>query len=298
LFKINQINQKDIPKIILNCDHTSDLKMAAVNVYNTVVTAGALSRNDYLNWINDSLQMNLTKIEQLCTGAVYCQFMDLLFPGTIPIKKIKFATKLETEYISNFKCLQTCFNKNGVDKVVPIEKLVKGKYMENFEFVQWFKKFFDANYDGAEYDALEARGGVQVGTQPRGLAAAAAPKPRAPMAARPASSTAAPKRPQASVPAQPKPRAAPAASTNANADVVRDLEDQMKEMQMSVDALEKERDFYYGKLRSIEIMCQEKEGEDEMGMLVGQILEVLYATEEGFQQAADGDEENEAPEEY
>ena len=93
-------------------------------------------------------------------------------------------------------------------------------------------------------------------------------------------------------------------------------------MQMSVDALEKERDFYYGKLRSIEIMCTDKEGEDEMGLLVGQIFEVLYATEDGFQvlagsknlifapdcsnwsyltifqQAAEGDEENEAPEEY
>ena len=56
--------------------------------------------------------------------------------GTIPIKKVKFTSKLETDYISNFKHLQNCFNKNGVDKVVPIEKLVKGKYMENFEFVQ------------------------------------------------------------------------------------------------------------------------------------------------------------------
>ncbi len=40
---------------------------------------------------------------------------------------------------------------------VPVEKLVKGKFQDNFEFVQWFKKFFDANYDGSEYDALAAR---------------------------------------------------------------------------------------------------------------------------------------------
>ena len=33
--------------------------MAAVNVYNTVVTAGALSRNDYLVWINESLAVNV-----------------------------------------------------------------------------------------------------------------------------------------------------------------------------------------------------------------------------------------------
>ena len=58
---------------------------------------------------------------------------------------------------------------------------------------------------------------------------------------------------------------------------------QLQEMQVSVEALEKERDFYYGKLRSIEIMCTDKEGEDEMGLLVGQIFEVLYATEDGFQ---------------
>jgi RP/EB family microtubule-associated protein len=41
--------------------------------------------------------------------------------------------------------------------VIPVEKLVKGRFQDNFEFVQWFKKFFDANYDGREYDALAAR---------------------------------------------------------------------------------------------------------------------------------------------
>lgn len=30
---------------------------------------------------------------------------------------------------------------------MPIEKLIKGRFQENFEFVQWFKKFVDANID-------------------------------------------------------------------------------------------------------------------------------------------------------
>lgn len=38
--------------------------MAAVNVYNTVVTAGALSRNDYLVWINESLAVCWLKYSQ------------------------------------------------------------------------------------------------------------------------------------------------------------------------------------------------------------------------------------------
>ena len=47
---------------------------------------------------------------------------------------------------------------------VPIERLVKGRFQDNFEFVQWFKKFFDANYDGGEYYAAEARENQQVAT--------------------------------------------------------------------------------------------------------------------------------------
>jgi RP/EB family microtubule-associated protein len=60
----------------------------AVNVYNTSVTSENLSRHDILAWINDTLKTNLTKIEELCTGGVYCQFMDMMFPGKYNLFKI------------------------------------------------------------------------------------------------------------------------------------------------------------------------------------------------------------------
>lgn len=47
----------------------------------------------------------------------------------------------------------------SLKQIIPVDKLVKGKFQDNFEFVQWFKKFFDANYDGKEYDPVEARQG-------------------------------------------------------------------------------------------------------------------------------------------
>ena len=65
-------------------------------------------------------------------------------------------------------------------QVIPVDRLVKGKFQDNFEFVQWFKKFFDANYNGGEYDPVGARGGVDPSAafggasklaQPRGSAA-------------------------------------------------------------------------------------------------------------------------------
>ena len=89
----------------------------AVNVYSTSVTTDNLSRHDMLAWVNQSLDANFSKIEEMCTGAAYCQFMDMLFPNSIPLKKVKLKTNLEHEYIHNFKILQGGFKKMNVDKV-------------------------------------------------------------------------------------------------------------------------------------------------------------------------------------
>ncbi len=40
---------------------------------------------------------------------------------------------------------------------------MKGKFQDNFEFVQWFKKFYEHNYNDAPYDPVEARGGAELG---------------------------------------------------------------------------------------------------------------------------------------
>ena len=41
---------------------------------------------------------------------------------------------------------------------------MKAKFQDNFEFLQWFKKFFDANYGGdGDYDPVKARGGQPLG---------------------------------------------------------------------------------------------------------------------------------------
>ncbi|KAK2138271.1 hypothetical protein NP493_8157g00004 [Ridgeia piscesae] len=58
-------------------------------------------------------------------------------------------------------CCQTAHD--DVIHIIPVERLVKGRFQDNFEFVQWFKKFFDANFDGHDYDALAARGGEVLG---------------------------------------------------------------------------------------------------------------------------------------
>ena len=54
----------------------------------------------------------------------------------------------------------------------------------------------------------------------------------------------------------------------------------MDELKLTVDGLEKERDFYFNKLRNIEVICQEFDGTNHDG--INRILEILYATEVQF----------------
>lgn len=48
-----------------------------------------------------------------------------------------------------------------------------------------------------------------------------------------------------------------------------------------VEGLEKERDFYFGKLRDIEILLQGTEGSDA-DPIAQSVFKILYATEEEF----------------
>merc|ERR1719309_548185 len=61
---------------------------------------------------------------------------------------------------------------------------------------------------------------------------------------------------------------------------IEDLTTQVLEMKLTVEGLEKESDFYFGKLRDVEVMCQENEGTG--GEIIRKVLDILYQTEDGF----------------
>uniref|UniRef100_A0A0K8TN01 Putative microtubule-binding protein involved in cell cycle control n=1 Tax=Tabanus bromius TaxID=304241 RepID=A0A0K8TN01_TABBR len=263
----------------------------AVNVYSTNVTTENLSRHEMLSWVNDCLQAQFTKIEELCTGAAYCQFMDMLFPGSVQMKRVKFRTNLEHEYIQNFKILQASFKKMNVDKIIPIDKLIKGRFQDNFEFLQWFKKFFDANYDGKAYDALGSRDNAPMGFG-SGAGKSIATVTKKPVISAPTNATRNVVKPMSKVPprtttapAPPKNTVVKKTDTNVNNQVsnqqIEELSSQIMDMRLSLEGLEKERDFYFSKLRDIEILCQDAD-EAEPNPLVQKILDILYATEDGF----------------
>jgi RP/EB family microtubule-associated protein len=85
--------------------------------------------------------------------------MDALYPNSFPFSKVRWECKNEYEFVENYKILQQAFDKNGVKRHIDVNKLIKAKYQDNLEFCQWLKAFFEKNYNGEPYDAVNRRKG-------------------------------------------------------------------------------------------------------------------------------------------
>ncbi|XP_060662704.1 microtubule-associated protein RP/EB family member 3 [Drosophila nasuta] len=120
-------------------------RQKAVNVSFTR-NSRILSRIDIMIWINHTLKSNIPKIEDLCTGAAYCQLMDILFPGTVRIRRVKFTCNQPFEYINNFRILLQSLNNVEASCPVDVQQLVKGRFQDNYEFAMWFRLFYEANF--------------------------------------------------------------------------------------------------------------------------------------------------------
>jgi hypothetical protein len=269
---------------------------------------------------------------------------------------VRWDARSPHEYIDNYKIIQQVFEKKGIDKYIgacvcrhvatvpttpsprpfpphspprplpsrhprtEVEKLMRGKYQDNLENMQWFKSFFEKNYSGQPYEpiARRAKGKGADSTSAFALTAAkrgpshsepaeenTAPAPRAtkapgtaPASAPAAAAAAAPaskssssssagpstassagaaastraagsKPATAGLGASGRHGSSPAGAGSSSAAMealrgkVADLTQANGELTVSVESLEKERDFYFGKLRDIEILLQTYSGPDK-----------------------------------
>ncbi|GMH42285.1 hypothetical protein BSKO_10204 [Bryopsis sp. KO-2023] len=268
-----------------------------------------VGRNELLLWVNSTLSLNITKIEQTANGAVACQLMDAVCPGQFPMQKIDFNAKNEYEMINNYKVLQAFFNKKGVEKSILVNKLIKGRPLDNMEFMQWMKAYFDKETGGMgisdDYDPVARRSQCKTGDFKSG--------PAKPARLRPGAGSQPPRTP--STPSHTRKNAekgsvarggsgsigrgslssqqalgsqkisgkvaSPGLMSAADSEAqerVKELTEQLTEMRLTAEESVREREFYYGKLREIEILCQTPRVCDDP--IVKVIEQILYAPNE------------------
>ncbi|GAB1726610.1 hypothetical protein NU195Hw_g8303t1 [Hortaea werneckii] len=230
------------------------------------------SRQELLAWLNGLLQLNMTKVEQCGTGAALCQVYDSIFLD-VPMGRVKFNANTEYAYLENFKILSNVFRKHAIERPIPVESLVKCKMQDNLEFLQWSKRYWDQYYPGGDYDALSRRKGVGAGSAPSLPPGGSVRGPGVTATRRPAASAAAPRT-----------SSRQAGSVGPSAI----LQQKNAELMETVQGLERERDFYFSKLRDIELLIQQAMEadpslEEDEGSLLKQIQTILYSTEEGFE---------------
>uniref|UniRef100_A0A1B0AVN9 EB1 C-terminal domain-containing protein n=1 Tax=Glossina palpalis gambiensis TaxID=67801 RepID=A0A1B0AVN9_9MUSC len=101
----------------------------ATNVYSTNAITENLSVHDMLAWVNERLQAQFGKIEELRTGAAYCQFMDNLFPSSVPMTHVK-ANYDEKDYDASAARdgAQMGYGTTNVNKMLPAAAAIQQKY--------------------------------------------------------------------------------------------------------------------------------------------------------------------------
>lgn len=254
-------------------------------------------KHTILTWLNSALQLKLERIEDTCNGAVACQVMDCLHPGSLNMRKVDFNLRNEYEFMANYKELQKAFQAMGVEKLFNPAALSKGKMQDNNEFMQWYYGYWNEVTGGMprdDYDAIGVRQSCKTGdwkkftlgdassARPAAGATIAAvrrgPAPVAPRAAA-AASAKVPLARTTSKGSGPPSRQSSAAleqmeAVQAEAEALRE---QITELKLKVDTSERERDFYFEKLRDIEILCQAPELQEIPAIRI--VEKILYAAD-------------------
>ena len=219
----------------------------------------------------------------------------------VPMSRVKFNVNTEYAYLQNFKVLQSTlyissipcpkleiepmwhqpshpsltftlsdtFTKHQIDRPMHVEQLVKCRMQDNLEFLQWTKRYWDQYYPGGDYDAharRKASGGPSA--NPRaGATSAGARRGTTPTTG-----------------GGPRARLGNTGGGGGGGANTAALTREIETQKEAITGLEKERDFYFAKLRDIELLLQtaveaDPELEKENDSLIKHIQAILYSTE-------------------
>ena len=282
---------------------TTTKKMSGIGMMDPAFFVG---RNELVMWVNTLLKTKIQKVEQCASGAIYYQIMDAAHPNIVPMHKVSFAARAEHEYVQNYKVLQTVFDKLRIAKNIEVEKLCKARPLDNLEFLQWMKRYFDVTVGEATegYDPVQRRmgckgGGAQTSLSISTTTTSTSSSSVAVCSKKHQTTTTMAKRQQnqhhgrdidSTITSTTTTKHSNQNSydtlahnnTRKNAEVAAAaaaaaMREDLASLRLEVEKAEREREFYFEKLQDIEFICQRPEFENEV--LAKCIEKILYLTE-------------------
>ena len=119
----------------------------------------ALGRWELLGWINDFLCLDQGKVEELSDGTAFCQLVDAVHPGKVPLHKLVWSARTQSERIKNLNVLEKAMRECGMNKSVSAEKIAGGSFPENLALLQFLHAYIQRNAPGAhlQHDPVQRR---------------------------------------------------------------------------------------------------------------------------------------------
>jgi len=222
-----------------------------------------LGRTKLVAWVNRLLSLNYKRIEDLSNGAAFCQIIDLIHPGTVPLARVNFASNAVHDATENLKILQEVFTKNGLTEPVPVSSLSRGHYTAALHLVQFLYSYYRQSAVAPGYDAAARRQQChcrEPGSRP----------PAEKTRGVPVLNKSLKKGLEITPPALDQP---PTVDLRKLASELQRANNKLKE---EAELMTQERDFYYEKLRKVEEFCQDNAGE----AAYRKVLDILYETDE------------------
>jgi len=269
-----------------------------------------VSRTDLLTWVNGLLQVSLSKVEQCASGAIYCSILDACHPGSVGMRKVNWMARADHEFIPNYKVLQAAFDKLNIERYVDVDKLIRAKYQDNLEFLQWMKCYWEREGSGRQgYEPAAQREGKSIpawaravtgvlysgATEKENLRPRMAPQVRGPPAEADKKAiiktggypVAGASRPMSSSGAKTPRSVNSSAETEILKAKLETTQEEMSELRATLDGLERERDYYFRKLRDVEILCTTLQAKMDPSLtaekIVADVQGILYAETEEVQ---------------
>lgn len=122
-----------------------------------------LGRSELLSWVNKTVESDYIKIEDLSDGVGFCQIIDAFFKNVSKdMNNLKLNAINEAELKQKNLCLlNSLLGKAGCIKHIDPNKLSKGLFSTNLEFLQFLFDFiyktFGVNLPKKKYKGLKRR---------------------------------------------------------------------------------------------------------------------------------------------
>jgi RP/EB family microtubule-associated protein len=216
--------------------------------------------------VNDTFALSYTKVEDAGTGALYCQIVDKLHPGVILMSKVNFGGRNPEEHVANYKILQGAFDKLQINRHIPVTSLIKCKYQDNLEFLQYMYNMAKVADTNAPYDPIQRRSKSKGANLPLN-------HPSAPVARKPPAPPLRSAAQRNSAGTSRSGRVAPAQGTPVSEDAeIEKKQRRVEALELLLSEMETEKVFYQGKIDELVGLLQAVK---EDSPFVSQVRQVL-----------------------